>query len=144
MHGMLSGDCLQIRSLGGLHGSRLPHRAAGVASNHFEYEIGSQLPHRRAAGATSNHFEYEIGSRLLHHAIGAAKNHFEYEIGSPLPPQAMPLELPRQITNNFSERLGRGTFGTVYKASKPRVLFNQYKILIFTTNTFTCWGQVWD
>jgi hypothetical protein len=58
MHGMLSGDCLQILFHGGLHGSRLA-------------------------------------------------------------PQVMPLELLREITNDFSQkqRLGSGTFGTVYKAS---------------------------
>jgi hypothetical protein len=39
--------------------------------------------------------------------------------GSQLAPQVMPLELLREITNDFSEerRLGSGTFGTVYKAS---------------------------
>ena len=64
MHGMISGDCLQIPFRGGLHGSRLA-------------------------------------------------------------PQVMPLELLREITNDFSEkqRLGSGTFGTVYKASKQQVLF---------------------
>jgi hypothetical protein len=33
----------------------------------------------------------------------------------------MPLELLRKITDDFSEkqRLGSGTFGKVYKASKP-------------------------
>jgi len=72
MHGMISGDCLQIPFRGGLHGSRLA-------------------------------------------------------------PQVMPLELLREITNDFNEeqRVGRGTFGTVYKASNidhEYCLFSQYSI----------------